>query len=109
MRLSLFTHDFLLLMAGPVVWAVHFVAIYSLTGIVCARPELPRSLVTWGVTLMGVAAIAALAAIFLWMRPRVADAAVRRFLLQVGIGLAALSGLAIVLETLPLFLAAPCG
>lgn len=108
LRPSLFTHDFLLLMAGPVVWAVHFLAIYSFTGVICARPALPTSLVTWGVTLAGVAAIAVLALLFLWVRPRAPDADDRHLVRQVGIGLAALSALAIVWETLPLFLAVPC-
>jgi hypothetical protein len=108
LRPSLFTHDFLLLMAGPLVWALHFLAIYGFTGVVCARPALPTQLVTWGVAGAGVVAIGMLVAVFVWVKPRAPQADDRQLVRQVGIGLAGLSGLAIVWETLPVFLAAPC-
>lgn len=98
----------ILLVAGPIVWAVHFLAIYGFTGIVCARPTLEDSVVTWGVLGAGVAAIAGLAFVVLGAWREGAKEG-RPFARQVGAGLAAFAALAIVLETLPVFLATPCG
>lgn len=112
MRLSLFTHDILLLLAGPVVWAVHFLAIYGFTGVVCARPVahpgwLGIGLGSWGVGLAGLVAIAALAA-WLRMRPRTEEPHNSRFVRWVSVGLGLLAVVAIVWETLSIFLVPGC-
>jgi hypothetical protein len=97
-----------LLAAGPVVWAVHFLAIYGFTGIVCARPGVDAAVLAWGVALAGVAAIALLALVVLAARRAGSGEGERPFALHVGQGLAAFAALAIAWETLPVFLAPPC-
>jgi len=112
MRLSTFTHDFLLLMAGPIVWAVHFVAIYGFIGLVCARP--PRDAqwlgvgwAGWVVAGMGLLAALALAA-WLRLQPVAAEPGNRRFLHRSSLGLGWLALLAIAWETLAVFLVPGC-
>ena len=100
--------DLVLLVAGPVVWAVHFLAIYAFTGVVCARPGVDAGIVAWGVTIGGAAAIALLAVLVLGARRAASREERRPFAQQVGQGLAAFAALAIAWETLPVFLAPPC-
>jgi hypothetical protein len=112
MRPSAFTHDILLLFAGPIVWAVHFVAIYGLTGIVCARAGsagvwLGLAWHGWAIVGAGLLAAAALGAC-LRVRPRSEDAHNRRFLRWSALALGALALLAIVWETLAVFLVPAC-
>ena len=97
-----------LLAAGPVMWAVHFLAIYGFTGVVCARPAVDAGIVAWGVVGLGLAAIAVLVLVALGARRTASQTGSRPFAQQVGLGLAAFAALAIVWETLPVFLAAPC-
>jgi hypothetical protein len=112
MRLSTFTHDILLLFAGPIVWAVHFVGIYGLTGVVCARPGsagrwLGLAWESWAIVGAGLLAAAALG-ICLLARPRSENAHNRRFLRWSAVALGALALLAIVWETLAVFLVPAC-
>jgi len=112
MRLSTFTRDILLLMAGPIVWAVHFVAIYGFMGVVCARPVLQAQWLGigwagWVVFGLGVAASLALAA-SLRVRPASADPDNRRFLRGSSVALGWLAFLAIAWETLAVFLVPGC-
>ena len=56
-------HDLLLLFAGPIVWGLHFLAIYGFTGVACARPGAgPRWLGLawegWAVIFAGMVAVA---------------------------------------------------
>ena len=112
MRLSTFTHDFLLLMAGPVVWGVHFVAIYGFMGVVCARP-VPQAQWAgvgwpgWVVVAMSVVATAVLLA-WLRVRPTAQDPDNRRFLRWSSLALGVLALLAIAWETLAVFLVPGC-
>lgn len=112
MRLSPFTHDILLLFAGPLVWALHFVAIYGLTGVACARPGaagpwlgLPAA--GWAVVGLGLVAAAVLAAC-LRAQPGSASPDNRRFLRWTGSALIGLALLAIAWETLAVFLVPGC-
>lgn len=112
MRTSTFTHDFLLLFSGPLIWAVHFVAIYSFNGILCARTAAQASwlgvgIATWGIGGAGILAIAAIAAC-LAVEPRGAPDS-HGFVRWVTIGLGWLAIVAIVWETLPVFLVPACG
>jgi hypothetical protein len=100
--------DLVLLVAGPVVWALHFLAIYGFTGVVCARPGVDAGIVAWGVAIGGVVAIALLAVLVLGARRAASREARRPFAQHVGQGLAAFAALAIVWETLPVFMAPPC-
>lgn len=109
---SVFTHDFLLLMAGPVVWAVHFVAIYGFIGVVCARPAsqaqwLGVGWAGWVVVAMGLVAAGALVA-WLRVRPASAEPHNHRFLQRCSQALGWLALLAIAWETLAVFLVPGC-
>lgn len=112
MRLSTFTHDILLLFAAPIVWAVHFIGIYTLTGIVCARPGSAGQWLGVGwesaaIVAAGVVAVAVLVACF-FLQPRSEDAHNRGFLHWMATALAALAALAIAWETLSVFLVPGC-
>lgn len=112
MRLSTFTHDILLLFAGPIVWVVHFIGIYALTGIVCARPGsaarwLGLGWESWAIVAASLAATAVLVACF-FLRSRSEDAHNRAFLHWTATALAALAVLAIAWETLSVFLVPAC-
>ena len=111
MRLPAFTHDFLLLFAGPLVWAVHFVAVYGLHGIACARPAAAAALgpagIAWALAGLGLASLLLLA---LWLRraPRSETAESRSFVRWTSLALGALAALAIAWETLALVFVAGC-
>ncbi len=112
MARATFTHDILLLFAGPLVWAVHFIAIYGFMGVVCARPvpaagALGVGWAGWVVVAMGLASAAVLVA---WLRARPATPVPgnRRFLRWSSLALAALALLAIAWETLAVFLVPGC-
>lgn len=112
MRASAFTHDFLLLFAGPLIWAIHFVAIYGFTGVVCARPDpgaawLGVGLLTWGLVGAALAAIAAIVAC-LAVKPKDAATDNRSFVRWVSAGLGLLAIVAIVWETMTVFLVPSC-
>jgi hypothetical protein len=112
MRLSAFTHDILLLFAGPIVWAVHFVGIYALAGIVCARPGSAGrwqglGWEGWAIVTASMVAVAVLAACWR-LRSRSEDAHNRGFLHWMAAALAALAVLAIAWETLSVFLVPGC-
>lgn len=110
MAATSFTRSFLRLFSGPTIWALHFLAIYGATGVLCARPALRQdwlgiSAIAW---MLGTAALLAVAAIELihardW-RDRKTD-----FMRMTASGLALLSIIAIVWETVPLFLVPECG
>lgn len=66
MRHPAFTRYALVLFAGPLAWAVHFLAIYGFAGVVCARPGVQAGalgvpLLAWGVLGLGALALTALA------------------------------------------------
>lgn len=115
MRVTPFTHNFLLLFSGPIVWAVHFVAIYGFTGILCARQTatqqdwLNAGIATWVITAAGVIAIAVMAALYLWVKPRDAVQDNQIFIRWTSVTLGLLSAVAIVWETLAVFLVPACG
>jgi hypothetical protein len=112
MPVSTFTRSFLLLFCGPIVWAVHFLAIYGFTGVMCARPRwqqmewLGYAIVRWGVVAAGLLAAAGIAAFLVQAR--------RPELLAAGIparmasGLGWLALLAIAWETAAAFVVPAC-
>jgi NO-binding membrane sensor protein with MHYT domain len=52
----------LALLAGPLVWALHFSVVYGAHAILCAR-EFPKPVAVWSVLIATVVAVAALVAI----------------------------------------------
>ena len=112
MRVSLFTHDFLLLFAAPLIWGLHFVGIYGFTGVLCARPGanaswLGLSVATWVLVAAGLAAAAAIIACMA-VAPRDAARENRRFVGRVGRGLGGLALVAIAWETMAVLLVPGC-
>jgi hypothetical protein len=113
MRVSLFTHDILLLFAGPLVWAIHFLVIYGTTGVLCARPPAAQASWLgipaghWAVGLAGLVAVAALAACAR-VQPRTEEPHNRNFVRWMTLTLNALALVAIVWETLPILLLPAC-
>jgi hypothetical protein len=108
-----FTRNFLLLLAGPIIWAAHFLTIYGFTGVMCARPAwrqawLGISLISWGVGGASVIALIAIAAI----HSGAGRASLRRqdagFVRWTGAMLGMLSAVAIVWEAASLFLLPQC-
>jgi hypothetical protein len=110
-----FARDFLRLFSGPIIWAVHFLSIYGFTGVLCARPPLQEaawmgiSIFAWGIGAATILAIAAVA--FLHFRDWRAGLTSRRsdFLHLTASGLGILSIVAIIWETVPVFIVPPCG
>jgi hypothetical protein len=97
------------LFVGPVVWAVHFFAIYASTAIVCARAAAGSASV---VAVVGGASLVA-AAILAWTIVASArdgaEAAPRQvFVRRLTMVTAGLALLAVVFETLPVVLIPPC-
>lgn len=112
MRSSPFTHDFLLLFSAPLIWGLHFVAIYGFNGVLCARPGanaswLGLSVATWVVVAAGLAAAAAIVACMA-VAPRDAARENRRFMRWVARGLGGLAIVAIAWETMSVLLIPSC-
>jgi hypothetical protein len=108
-----FTRDFLRLFSGPIIWAIHFLTIYGFTGVLCARPALRDtwlgiSVFSWGIGAATSVAIAAL--IFLHSRDWRNILAGRKsdFIHLTASGLGLLSIVAIVWETVPVFIVPAC-
>lgn len=108
-----FTRHLLLLIAGPLVWAVHFLTIYIFVGIVCARPQwnpawMGISMAGWGTLVATGVALIALAVVFFQSRPQTGAPGDRVFVYRVSVGLILLSLVAIIWETMPVFLVPAC-
>lgn len=105
-----FTRVFLLMLSGPLVWAGHFLFVYGVTGVMCARPAmLDASMGPWIVGSASLVCIAAIVAILVGMRKSVPRAGEPGFVPAMTCMLALLSVLAIVWETLPAFIVPICG
>lgn len=111
MTSSRFTRSFLLLFSAPLIWAVHFLAIYAWTAVLCERPEWSaQSLIPWGIVLASATAIGVIAAINLrvWVR-RKEPGGNAGFVRIITAALGLLIAIAIVWETLPAFMVPACG
>jgi hypothetical protein len=108
-----FTRDFLRLFSGPIIWALHFLTIYGFTGVLCARPALHDawldiSFFAWGIGAATLVAIAAL--VFLHFRDWREKWRGRKpgFLRLTASGLGLLAIVAILWETVPVFIVPLC-
>ncbi|MEJ7929241.1 hypothetical protein WG922_04570 [Ramlibacter sp. AN1015] len=109
-----FYRTLLLTSSGPIVWALHFIAIYGFHGLVCARPEWDwqwwgMSAAMLGVLAAGVVALVAIAVFCAWAWPRKTAGEPTGFLAWTTVGLGALSALAVVYETITVWLVPVCG
>ena len=108
-----FPRTFLFMLSGPIIWAVHFLFVYTVNGIHCARPAmdgvwmgLPAPL--WIIVAASLLALLAMAAIFLRLRSRMPRTACPGFIPWLAGALSLLSAVAIVWETLPVLLVPAC-
>ncbi len=110
---SPFGIELLYLIAGPAIWLAHFLFIYTVNAVACARSALagawlglPAS--SWVIVGGGVAALAGMALAAWRQRGRVRASGAPRFHAWLTAALCALSALAVVWETLPVFLMPSC-
>ncbi|RIJ05159.1 hypothetical protein DXK93_05455 [Achromobacter sp. K91] len=106
--------ELLLLVAGPVIWLAHYLLIYAVNAIACARHAqadfalgLPAS--SWIILAASALAVAAMAAVCRHQRGRVRQHGLPQFHARLTGMLCALSAVAIAWEILPVFSASPCG
>lgn len=107
MTIGPFTRAFLLMFSGPLIWAVHFLAVYVLAALACARgfadlAWLGASVAQWGIGVMTLGAVAAVIVV----QRRGSQAT--PFLDWTTLTLGWLSILAIVWEALPAYLVPAC-
>ncbi|WP_313620227.1 hypothetical protein [Achromobacter sp.] len=105
--------ELLFLIAGPGIWLVHFLFIYTVNAIACARPGLtgpwlglPAS--SWVIVAGGVLALGGMAMAAWRQHERVRASGALPFRAWLTAALCALSALAVVWETLPVFLMPSC-
>jgi hypothetical protein len=114
MHISHFTRSFLLIFSGPIIWAVHFVAIYGAAGVICARPAAARlqwfglHAADWSTLIASAVAIAAIGAVILHMRKTIGHAKYAGLIPWITVGLGMLAIVAILWETLPILLIPAC-
>ncbi|MGB6102324.1 MAG: hypothetical protein WBF88_00555 [Pusillimonas sp.] len=109
-----FSRTLLFLLAGPIIWAGHFVFIYAVHGLTCARPAphgawagLPLS--SWIILGASLLALISMSLIYLRLRKRMPHIGNPRFLPWLAGTLSLLSALAIIWETIPVLLLPACG
>jgi hypothetical protein len=113
MQLPYFTRSLLFMTAGPLIWALHFVFIYVLTAIICARPSamstwLSTGLLEWT---LGIATVMAIAAILWITLRRLKSDGVQenvKFMEWTAVALGAFSIYAIVMDVLPVMFVPAC-
>lgn len=116
MTVSPFTRTFLLIFSGPLIWAVHFLAIYVFVALACARQFadvvwLGAGVAQWAVGMLTLAGVGSVAAVIVLYDRRHdqpgRDAA--DFVRWTTFTLGALSIGAMVWEAVPAYLVPVCG
>ena len=110
---SRFSRAILFMLAGPLIWAVHFLFIYAVNGVNCARPALQISwaglpLSSWIIVVASMAALTAMVLIHLRHRANRPPGGRPEFRLWLAGALSLLSAVAIVWETLPVLMMRHC-
>lgn len=110
---SSFSRVFLVMLAGPIIWAVHFLFIYAVNGVACARPAMHDtwaglSVSSWIIVAASLLALCAMALIYLRHHARMPQLAHPGFLSWLAGGLNLLSAVAVVWETMPVLLVPAC-
>lgn len=114
-------------LASPLIWALHFVAVYAPAEFLCranlkAGASFDPALVQWWTIIAGVVALSLMAwagvrSFTNWRRTETVDApagpvddpaAYSSFMSLVGLGFSVVFGLAVLLETLPVFFLYTC-
>ncbi|WAI81476.1 MULTISPECIES: hypothetical protein [Achromobacter] len=111
-----FGTDLLFLIAGPTIWMTHFLAIYIVNALGCARPRsalamsaLGLPLSSWLILAGTALALAAMALIAARQARRVRARGLDGFHVWLTAALCLLSALAVIWQTVPVFLVAACG
>ena len=111
-----FGTDLLFLIAGPAIWMVHFLAIYIVNALGCARPRsalamsaLGLPLSSWLILAGTALALTAMAIIAARQARRVRKFGLDGFHAWLTGALCLLSSLAVIWQTVPVFLVAACG
>ncbi|HBT32204.1 MAG TPA: hypothetical protein DEB15_04910 [Pusillimonas sp.] len=103
------------MLAGPIIWLVHFFVIYTANGLNCARPAPDRSwaglpLTSWLIVMAGVCALVAMVWFYRILRHRTKGVSGNAaFMQRLAAALSLLSAVAIFWETLPVLLVPACG
>lgn len=105
--------ELLLLIAGPVIWLAHYLFIYTVNAVACARAALagtwmglPAS--SWIIVAGGALALGGMAMATRRQRHRVRTSGAPSFHAWLTAALCVLSALAVIWETLPVFLMPAC-
>ncbi len=109
-----FSRTFLLMLAGPIIWAVHFVFIYSVHGVICARPALLGTwagvpAASWIIMAASLLALAAMALIYRHLRTRMPHIGSPGFFPWLAGALSLISAVAVIWETIPILWLPACG
>ncbi len=109
-----FSRTFLFMLAGPIIWAAHFLFIYSVHGVACARPTLHGAwagipVSSWIIVGASLLALIAMALIYLRLRTRMPHIGDPGFLPWLAGTLSLLSAVAIIWETIPVLWVPACG
>ncbi|ASC66446.1 hypothetical protein B9P52_20190 [Achromobacter denitrificans] len=106
--------ELLYLVAGPLIWLAHYLFVYPVNAIACARypavglwASLPAS--SWIILTASALALAGMAAASLAQRRRVREGRLPRFHGWLTGALCLLAGLAVAWETLPVWTTPACG
>ena len=109
---SSFSSTALRVLAGPLVWATHFLAIYAITALLCERSSAQTPVLEflpWAIACATLVAAAALFTIIaMSLRERRNQRSAARFVHWLSATLAALALLAVLWETLPAMLVPAC-
>lgn len=111
---SSFVPFFLAILAGPLIWAAHFMFVYAVNGLLCARPGfaatwLGGSISSWIIVIASLIAVAGMSLAYLRVRTRPPQVNDPAFVVWLAGALSALSAIAVIWETLPALLVPPCG
>lgn len=114
MAVSSSTRATLATLFAPTLWFVHFLAVYIINALGCARGQwqtpwlgLPAS--SWIIVVVSVLSLAAIALVWYRQSTRGPQEGSLRFLLWLTGALSLLSALAIVWETIPVLMVPACG
>lgn len=108
-----FSVELLYLIAGPLIWLAHFLSIYIVNALACARSVLAGlwlglPISSWIIVAGSAAALAAMAVVAWRQRARVRARNAPPFHAWLAATLCGLSAVAVVWETLPVFLLTAC-
>jgi hypothetical protein len=108
-----FSRALLFMLASPIIWAAHFVFIYAVNGVACARPALhgvwagiPVS--GWIIVAASVLALVAMALVYWRQRTDMLRTGEPGFLAWLARMLSLLLAVAVVWETMPVLLVPAC-